>query len=457
LLAFNDDSRPRWLLVAGLLSGLALANHHLIALLFLVPAAVNVYARKTGRPAAKHAALTAMLGLLGLAAFLYLPVRSQAHPEVNWGAPHNAERFAWTISAKAFQKTATAEQTSSGTEDAVQVTVAIAQAVTIPIALLALAAFYLGIRRRGRRRMVMTLAAIAVAGGAGRVLLGFDPETADHHAYLLPAIAAVALLALSGLASLSETLATARPGHRRAPAFAAIALLLLVPIQLFASHDQARLDGDYGADTLARWELEELPPRTLLLPAYFQTSFRLWALRSVEQSRPDVAILDRSFLTYPGHPEEARLRYPELSSLVDAPLRAGEITPVELLRELARTRPVVMQLHPNVDDAALPWLVPLGPFAMFSANEPTTAERDQGEHIDQTARAELAAGLGEPGEGPTQTKLALLWHDFVRLDFYCSRGRRPAAADALASAWKLFPHDVTLIEIASACGLEVPR
>ena len=47
-----------------------------------------------------------LAALLGLSVLLQLPLRSRRAPEINWGAPHTAERFAWTVSAKLFARTA---------------------------------------------------------------------------------------------------------------------------------------------------------------------------------------------------------------------------------------------------------------------------------------------------------------------------------------------------------------
>jgi hypothetical protein len=434
------------LAAAGLATGLALATHHFIALTFLAPAGAVVFARRAARPGLRAAGITAGCGILGLAALLYLPVRAAAHPEVDWGAPDTAARFAWTVSARAFQKSAGATHVSSPAEDGAQIAAALADHATPLLAALALLGLYLAVRR-GWGRLGLGLGAIAAVCAAARVLIGFDPETPDHHGYLIPAVIAVMLLGAGGLLAVADAIAEAR--GPRAPLLgwgAAGLLALAVPYQLAHVRPEASLVGAEASTALADWQLASLPPRSLLLVAYFQTSFRLWAVRTVDGARPDVAVLDRSFLTYPGGAEEARRRYPGLAPLIDAPLRAGAPTPLPLIAEIAAHRPVLFELHPNLDGPVLPHLLPEGPFARFTAAPPSAADRDAAERRDQAARAALAA-TATAAAGPAELSTlrdALLWHDATRLRFYCALQRQTAADAALSSARTLAPDDPTL-------------
>ena len=73
----TDDSArprdPRWLASAGLFVGLGLATHHFISLTVAVPATLVLLER---RLRVRTAALVTSLIVLGMAAFLYLPVNS---------------------------------------------------------------------------------------------------------------------------------------------------------------------------------------------------------------------------------------------------------------------------------------------------------------------------------------------------------------------------------------------
>ena len=443
VLAWDGDRRPRWLVAAGLAGGLALATHHLMAVLLLVPAGVFVIARRE-RPAASLAGATALAGVVGLAAFLYLPVRSAAGPELDWGAPSAAGRFVWTVSGAMFAGTATAEQVSPIGEDAAQSLWAVGEAAGAPIALLAvLGAIVLFSRRRG---VAALLVAVAAASIAGRALFGFDPETPDHHGYLLPAVAAVALLGLFGAAALAR---------RRVAPILIIAGLGFALARAALGWPDAALRGAHASDDLARRELETLPPRALLVTSYFETSYRALALRAVEETRPDVDILHRGMLTLPGAREAAEKRHPALAALIRAPLAAGRPTPVAELAAVAAARPIAFELDPDLDPPASAQLVSAGRFARFVVAPP---DRSRAEAADGRARLALSALMSHTGGSDRDgARRALLWLDFSRLVHYCTLGRRAAAQEALLRAWDLSPGDVILEEHAARCGLQTPR
>ena len=450
---------PR-LYAASLLAGLALATHPFIALTAITPVAAVVLVWR--RPGWARAARVVLFATLGLAALLQTPIRAAQYPLVNWGAPHTAERFLWTVSARAFHKATTVAHASPPAEDLAQTIATMAEQATAVMFLAALLGLYVGLRRgRSARQLTAMLGGVLGLALAGRVLIGFDPVVPDDHGYVLPGLSAVLLLGLIGLATLAEAAAQhLRP--RVIGALLAGLLALLVPWQLSSSLPAATLlAGARASDRMAHWQRHDLPPRTLLLSAYFETRFRQWALTAVEAARPDVDIIDRSFLTYPGMAEEARLAHPALTDLIDAPLAAGTPLPAERLRALARTRPVRIELHPNLDPAADPWLLPAGPFAALvpdSPDETTRAHAEQRDHRDASqvhARLQGAHGLMLPAEAARVTS-ALLWHDFTRLLLFCRQGRLSAAQQTLEHAWVLAPEDITLRDLGTECGLRLP-
>ena len=460
LLRYQAEHRARHLLLASFLLALGLTNHHLMALYVLVPASLFVLIQD--RPPGWRLTLSvAGIGLVALSALAYLPIRSLAHPEVNFGAPHTLERFLWTLRGAAFSKSAYVEHVSTPLMDTVQILVALSEALSLPLLLLAAAGLVGLLRAPQLRRLGALIASIAVLCVAARVLLGFDPETPDHHAYLLPAIFCLLLLALAGLAQLCTLALTAKRPLPRAPALACVAMALLLPIQLATNWQRSSHASSWASDDLAHWEMKSLAANSLVLVAYFQTSFRQWALHAIEGARPDLTILDRSFLSYPGMAEESKLRSPELASLIDAPLRAGQPSPIKQLGALAKTRPIVVQLHPNVDPALASLLSPAGAFAKFSTSRGPegspegSPERHQVfDQQDQRARQELASLLRESSEAEqSEARGALLWHDAMRLDQYCFLRRLSPASRVYADARALAPEDAMLLDMATRCGL----
>ena len=160
MLRYESSEHARHLLIASLALALGLANHHLLALVILLPGMVFVFARKQ-RPTWSMVGLCAGTGTVGLLALAYLPVRSLAHPEVNFGAPHTLERLVWTLRGAAFTKSATMEHVSSPLVDLLQVISALTQALTLPLFFVALAG------RRARSAKRNTTASDWLAGWRG--------------------------------------------------------------------------------------------------------------------------------------------------------------------------------------------------------------------------------------------------------------------------------------------------
>ncbi len=190
-----------------------------------------------------------------------------------------------------------------------------------------------------------------------------------------------------------------------------------------------------------------------MLTAYFETAFQIDALRALEGARPDLAVLDRSFLTYPGARAEALVHHPELADLINAPLRAGAPSPIAALDALARRRPVMAELHPNVDPPLAANLVPTGAFAAYMPGLPARLMA-AAEHRERRRAAILEQRMRSGSRADAErANLALLWRDFLLAEHYCRRERREAAALAFDRARRRAPGDNTLAALAESCQL----
>jgi hypothetical protein len=312
---FDATGDRRWLYAAAVWAGLALTNHHLLALAALVPAAgIFLWKRKV-----RWAFLLAA-GALGMALIAYLPLRAARHPLVDWGAPTTAARVFWTVSAQAFQK---AVATRGSSADLPAVAAAVARELHLIGALLALAGAYLSIRVRELRRVGLGLLAAAAADAAMPALVGFDPANPDAYGYLEVAIALLAVLA--GVLPAALFARSRRAAQVGGPSLAAATLLA----GLLGFPRVSLADDGHAARTMGGW-LGAMPTRAVLITSYFQTVFGVWYLQSVEGARPDVDLVHRHFLPYPGYGDEVRLRSPALAPI----LGARDVQPAPLGRPL---------------------------------------------------------------------------------------------------------------------------
>lgn len=304
LARYDESGDRRRLGTAALAAGLALSNHHLLALTFVVPAALLFAPRAGGRATAR--ALVVAAGAIA-AVWAYLPLRAARHPLVDWGAPTTLGRIVWTVSARAFQKAVARGQVG----DVGSVAAALAAELWLVGAFLALGGAYV-LLRLGRRRLALLLLGAALCDAATPALVGFDPANPDAYGYLE---AAVALLAALSCAIVGAVAAAAqRPRTMRAIAAALVVVAGVAGVATRSRFSRARF-WDTGA-TLGRF-LNGVPPRARLVTSDFQTIFALWYLAAAEGRRPDVDSVHRHFLAYPGYREELERRVGDVSREAD--------------------------------------------------------------------------------------------------------------------------------------------
>lgn len=310
---FDATGDRRQLYLASLWAGLALTNHHLLALAAIVPAVAIALGARRREPGTWAAAARVLAGgALGAALIAYLPLRASRHPLVDWGAPLTFARTFWTVSAQAFQK-AVATRGSSG--DLPLVGAALTVELRFFGALLALAGAYVLIRLPRTRRIACALLVAALADAAMPALVGFDPVNPDAYGYLEAAVALLCVLAVALpvviLARLRDRPPLAVGSGATLTAAAVLALVLGFPRWSLASDWNAqRTFGAFWASA---------PPRATVVTSYFQTIFASWYLRAAEGVRPDCDLIDRHFLSYPGYRDEIVRKTPSLASFPQVP------------------------------------------------------------------------------------------------------------------------------------------
>lgn len=99
----EDQEIPRRLFVAVFFLGLSFANH--LTTLLIVPALIYLYTSTHGisRESVIRALRLFPFFCLGLSLYLYLPIRSGAHPPLEWGYPSEIRRLFWHVSGKQYR------------------------------------------------------------------------------------------------------------------------------------------------------------------------------------------------------------------------------------------------------------------------------------------------------------------------------------------------------------------
>jgi hypothetical protein len=435
----NRDLRP--LITAALTFGLALSNHHFLALA-MIPALLPTAGRALRIAEWRSIWLAVAAVCLGLFCYVYLPLRASAKPQPNLGDPTSLDRLLWVVSAKAFHKNAGTSLAQPVAERFADVTALLVDHFyfMLPIALLGL---YLMLRSSAMRRFGVLWGLLLLVSVAARAWLGFSLGNPDALGYLMPAFAAIGTLFA---ACLAELVATRGHAHTQVASVAAAALCYAVPLLGLAQFHHARPKvnlAEFSAvgsvDALSRMTL---PPSALLIAHAPQTVFAFWGAEAQDMLRPDLALLPMPFIAYPGMLDSLEQSAPEARELLRIYAQKGSLSQSEL-ETTAASRPTFVELDPRLSPALYRSLSPSGLFYETLAGGTTETDERYGARQQRDVYRRLYSRLEGQCWEPA-TKEVLLWHHFNDALYYLGFGDRQGARAAIYLGKRLQPAAIQL-------------
>ncbi|MCB9529246.1 MAG: DUF2723 domain-containing protein [Myxococcales bacterium] len=380
--ARGDDARA--LPALALLFGLAGANHSFIGLCS-IPLAL--WAIAAGRPPPRAFAAAVAAGLLGLAAYLYLPLRATAGGVVGWGRPDSLAALWATISGRDWQgNIAPADGEAAADHVATMAAWIITQLGPLGAAIVLLALLAgLPALVRARRLTALAAAVAAAVPLAAQRLLQVDLHNPDMAGYL--AAVPLALIALAAIA------VDALPGRARALLALAFPALLLAGL---GRHDPSHRAGSRSAERVALARLDAVPPDGVLVASDYATTFQTWALQALWGERPDVAPVFRGRVAADWQRRRLRAEHPAIAAALDGfpATLTGPAVRYELGVEMHRLGPLAPRLRPVGLLLAVdaPWPAALDPaYDLIDAAPDLDARRAgallHAQHAEHIARA----------------------------------------------------------------------
>jgi hypothetical protein len=266
VLRYFETADRRHILAAALVYGLALCNHHLLALLALFPILLFIAAIHRAKRSGRLIVAIVAMGMLGLCTLAYLPLRAADNPRANWGNPQTIERFVFVVTAKSFQKSVERAAKQTLSERVAGAGFAVLGGLSPLGGLMALAGFYLAIRRRRSRAPALLLLTVAATNLISPVLVGFDPFNPDAHGYLSVAVAMLAPLIAVFLFVVGTTLAGTSPRRLQvASAGLTVAAFGLASMLVHINGRKTDLSQHYSAEETTRALLAAQPPGAFAL------------------------------------------------------------------------------------------------------------------------------------------------------------------------------------------------
>ncbi|QQR90742.1 MAG: DUF2723 domain-containing protein [Myxococcales bacterium] len=451
---FHGGKHAKALLSLAFAMGLALCNHHFLALVML-PALVPTLYSAWIQLGPKLLRRGIAAGLLGLAIYVYLPLRALAGSEPRLGNPTNLANFWWVITAKAFQKNTGDGVPQPLLERFFDVVVVLVQSLNGAVVILALLGLYVLCRVPAARRYAYLWAMLLGTCVMARAWLGFVRSNPDALGYLALAHIALVVLALCFVATLFR-LAQERSYNLSGTKYA-VAWALLLMLTAYGSWTKvahASLKDFAATDTLLQGRYRDLPPSAVVVAHAPQTIFQYWGAEAEQNTRPDVTILPSPFLSYPQLSDDLAAQAPYLSELLDTYAAAQRYAP-SLLESLAAEYPVFVELDPRVLPDLVPQLAPWGLLYRVVPGGSTStdveiAARSQQDYFRQLD-AEIASGKQE-----TETRRQLLWFHYMDALFYAAAVEPELAEASVDAGLELEPLAQQLNDLKKALQKQSP-
>lgn len=245
---------------------------------------------------------------LGLAVFIYLPVRATAQPFVNWGDPSTPTRFWLMVTAAPYHHyLGLLEPVDWLGRLLTSVTVVQQSLSWSGLALAAVGGYRLWFTHRPFLFYLLSLAGLTLIF---RVIY----PAVGNVVYLLPVLACLTMLIGWGTIWLLEKIKD-QVGSVGV-AIIGLSLLLTLGIRVTTLIPQFDLSDDRQAVQFGQETLANLPPQAIILSGRDDTTFSLW-YRQALGDRPDVVVVDTRLLYFDWYRQHLEYHYSDLTVTED--------------------------------------------------------------------------------------------------------------------------------------------
>lgn len=446
------DGDVRSLYQSALAFGLALANHHYLALLGIIPALwllVGVQRRYGWRPFAWAGAFVGA----GLLTYLYLPLRAFSEPYLNLGDPSTFGRFWWVISAQAFQKSVAPGAVAPFGERFADVLLVSGEDLHVGSCIVGLLGLYFMLRLKRTRKYGLFWLTLWLVYVVGRASIGFVRGNPDAIAYFMLSYAAVTVFAAFAVGVVLSSLAEAVPSRPMlAPALGAM-VALLAALQPLRAVETSSLRSFADTDVLDDGLRRALPTRAVVLAHNPQTIFRFWGGQAEEANRQDVTMVPLPLLTYPKLVDRLVKDQPELKPLLRSYVLEGTLDAAEL-QSLAAVRPVFVEMDVRVEPELFTLMVPEQLYHRVLTAD--TMDLDEATAMREHAAlwSNIYERIGRPIEAHTEAQL--LWRHYADALYFAGVGDTNAALRTVAAGLALNPRASELRGLREALDRSTP-
>jgi hypothetical protein len=298
----SDPTKDKnWIFVLSFLIGLGCGNHVTIALLAPVALVVLIY---TGHRIGSWRLVLAQLSLVlaGMLVYIYLPLRAQTYPPINWGNPQTWSGFIWEVTGDPYRSLMFETQTSVLWERIRSISAVILdQFGALGLVAGVIGAIHYSFPIRWLRWILLWIFVIYIVFSIGY-------NTQDSVGYLLPAVMVFAIWIGLALPAFSDI------KWKRVPVGYLLIGVLILSICLRIPGTRTRLDPrsqDQPA-LYAEQFLQDAPQDAIVYTSTDQDTFPLWYYHFGLHQRPDLRIVVLPLTQFVWYQETLVHTYPDL-------------------------------------------------------------------------------------------------------------------------------------------------
>ncbi|MFQ6003279.1 MAG: DUF2723 domain-containing protein [Candidatus Zixiibacteriota bacterium] len=333
------------LILFSFVLGLSFTNHPLLVIALLPTFLVFLFIHSfrwgrglTPAPTGELKKIIILLAffILGISLYLFLPIRSQLSPAINWGRPDSVANLFSYI-------TRSSQSTSVAASSVVPYLSRFWFTLSFPVIQFSLPLFWLGVLgaysmfKKSRRLFMFTFLLFIFNLFTATWATDFSLRNYDLLGYLLPSLSIFAIWFAMGIFFFTESiLKVGRVSRRRRdtrqnqcqvalplkrdrkPTYifkvSFCGLILSLPIfQIARNFDQCNKRSTSWAYQYADRILNSVKKNALILVGDDNTLTTLWYLNYAEKKRPDVKIVSRSAFTQKSHRDQLQKQYKQVS------------------------------------------------------------------------------------------------------------------------------------------------
>lgn len=301
-LDFEHGQNEKWLLVLSFLIGLGIGNH--LTILLFVPAMVfflYYLIRHSGQ--LKLALGQVCLVMAGMLVYIYLPLRAQAYPPINWGNPQTWSGFFWEVGANPYRGLLFGTQSTELWERISSISrLLLNQFGAVGLATGAIGLVVYSFPSKWPRWILAWLFIVYFAFAVGY-------NTEDSASYLVPAVMVFSIWIGLGVASLWNI------RWHRYPVGSFLVALLAISIWLRIPGTRQNLD-PRTQDQPARYAeqlLDQAPKNAIIYTTTDQDTFPLWYYHFGLGERPDLRVIVLSLTQFVWYQQGIIRTYPDLT------------------------------------------------------------------------------------------------------------------------------------------------